>query len=370
MPDRQGAVDLDLSIWEPNEASLDRAAALLARGELVGLPTETVYGLAANATDPVAVTKIFAVKGRPPTNPLIVHVADMDRLLGVVDWPLERTIRSQLEAVAGLWPGPLTVVLPKSAAIPDVVTAGRMTVAVRIPQHPVALAVLRRCSFPLAAPSANRSNYISPTRPEHVSRGLGSAVSLILDGGSCEYGIESTILALGGTGPRLLRPGSITLETLEERLGIPVWTSAEGASQGQRTPDGNEHALGGDDDHLAKSSGFGADQRLGAEAPGMMRRHYSPTTPVWILGLDPLPAIPARSGRFAFGPISAEEASRYAVVEILSPSGDLREVARNLFAALRRLDACGLELIIADACEDVGIGRAIMDRLRRAASPA
>ncbi len=341
-----------VTVVKPTETALERAVALLAAGELVGLPTETVYGLAANATDAAAVAKIFVAKGRPSTNPLIVHVADRSRLAEVIDWPPTAEIRSQLDAVSGLWPGPLTVICPRAASIPDAVTAGRETVAVRIPNHPVALELLKRCPFPLAAPSANRSNYISPTRPEHVAEGLGEAVSLIFDGGPCEHGIESTIVALGSGGPRLLRPGAITAEDLAGRLGVPVLDS-----EPLRKPP----------QPLSRKAEQEGTSQLGAEAPGMTQRHYAPSTPLRILDQASVGSVRPRTGRLAFGPITDEEACRYAAVEVLSPTGDLREVAQGLFAALRRLDACDLDLIVSDRCPEEGIGRAVMDRLRRAA---
>lgn len=334
-------------IVSPTNANLDRAAAALARGELVGLPTETVYGLAANATDPLAVEKIFTAKGRPTYNPLIVHVAGVDAIAQVINLPDGDRRAVQLSQLSAFWPGPLTVVGPRTAAIPDVVTAGRDTVAVRIPNHPVALELLRRCPFPVAAPSANVSNYISPTRAEHVRDGLGSAVAMILDGGDCEWGIESTIVALGVPSVQLLRPGAVTVEQLAARLGISITVPTPANSQRDLLP----------------------------RAPGMLPSHYAPTTPLRLS--EDVPFAPAESigsrdktpawGRIAFAPISAQESAQYRIVEVLSECGDLDEVARELFSALRRLDSLGLDLIVIDVCAETGIGRAIMDRIRRAA---
>jgi L-threonylcarbamoyladenylate synthase len=314
-------------------SAVARAAAALRGGGLVAFPTETVYGLGAVATDARAVARIFEAKERPHFDPLIIH-------LGSADW-LERCVAS-VPAEAGrlaerFWPGPLTLVLPKRGNIPDIVTSGLPTVAVRMPAHPVARALIAAVGQPLAAPSANRFGQISPTSAQAVEEELGSRVDLILDGGPTQLGIESTIVALGDTGPRLLRPGPVTLEELRECLGREVVVAgAPGA-----TP----------------------------ESPGMLLRHYAPRTPLRILGSSN--AAMARSGRvglLAFRALSS--ASRdFAVVEMLSDTGDLREAAANLFAALRRLDAAGLDGIVAEPVPEAGLGRAIMDRLRKAAAP-
>jgi|SRR6056297_461517 len=342
----------------PTEETLARAAAMLADDRLVVIPTETVYGLAANAWSPTAVGKIFAAKGRPVNNPLIVHVASLERLGEAVALPLSARRQNELEQLTQWWPGPLTLVLPRGEQIPDCVTAGRPTVAVRIPSHPVARELLNRCPFPLAAPSANRSKYISPTSAAHCSSGLGELVELVIDGGPCECGVESTIVALSDDGPRLLRPGAITAEAIARRLNVSVaeLTKASHSSQAAQPP-----APGAETD---------ADCLL---APGMMLEHYAPTTPLRLL-VEPPPAqvppthVPARSGRIAFQPLRDHEAARFTVVETLSPTGDLSEVARHLFAALRRLDQAGLEAIYVDTCQPIGVGRAIMDRLNRAAA--
>lgn len=353
------------------------AAEALAADQLVGMPTETVYGLAANAWRPTAVRGIFAAKGRPSSNPLIVHVASFERLRDAIAWPPTPVVAQQLERLADFWPGPLTVVCPRSSKIPDEVTAGRSTVAVRIPGHDVARKLLQRCPFPLAAPSANRSGYISPTLAEHVCdrSGLGDAVSLVIDGGPCLHGVESTILLLGEH-PRLLRPGSITVEQLAERLGIaesalrPTPASPTGGAA-TRMPQGV----------TADSS---ADSAM--LAPGMLREHYAPTTPLVLLDRRTSPdaqptdlsseaaaqlaggSVGSGLGRISFRDLSPREAAPYRVVETLSHRGDLVEVARNLFAALRRLDAMGLAAIHCDTCQPLGLGRAIMDRLDRAAA--
>lgn len=363
-------------ILPPTDASLTLAIEALAAGRLVGMPTETVYGLAANAWQPAAVRGIFAAKGRPSSNPLIVHVASVERLSDAIEWPPPPVVARQLERLASFWPGPLTVICPRSSKIPDEVTAGRSTVAVRIPGHEVARKLLQRCPFPLAAPSANRSGYISPTLAEHVCdcSGLGDAVSLVLDGGPCLYGVESTILLLGDH-PRLLRPGSITAEQLAERLGI--------AESALRSPPPARAALTAG---LPRSATTVSPADPPLLAPGMLREHYAPTTPLVLLDRDTGPAAPlprvgsaaaspaaenqagSGLGRISFRDLSPEESAPYRVVETLSHRGDLVEVARNLFAAMRRLDAMGLAAIHCDTCQPLGIGRAIMDRLDRAAA--
>lgn len=379
--------DRDPLIFPPDDDSLRRAAELLAVGSLVAIPTETVYGLAANAHDSAAAAAIFAAKGRPATNPLIVHVADRRRLGEAIAWPPPAAIADQLDRLADLWPGPLTLVCPKAAAIPGVVTAGGRTVAVRIPNHPAALQLLDRCPFPLAAPSANRSCYISPTLAEHVcdASGLGEAVAMVIDGGPCQHGVESTVLLLGES-PRLLRPGAIAAEVLAERLGVPAETLLP-RSPASSNP---RHQAG---------ARWQAERTADASlSPGTMPVHYAPKTPLILLGPagDPSgdaseggsrPAVAAAVsgraggprcfggcrclgglGRIAFRPLPPPLAARYRLVETLSDDGDPAKVAQGLFAALRRLDAAGLDEIHCDTCPAVGLGRAIMDRLCRAAA--
>lgn len=335
-------------IFPATEETIRQAAERLAAGELIGMPTETVYGLAANAWDRTAVAKIFAAKSRPATNPLIVHLAGSERLSDALQWPPPPVIRQQIDALADLWPGPLTIVGPRGPKIPDEVTAGKTTVAVRIPAHPVARRLLQACPFPLAAPSANRSTYISPTLAEHVcdASGLGHAVALVIDGGPCAHGVESTILLLGDH-PRLLRPGSITAEQLAERLQVAV-------------------------EELQRQPPAGDSNRDALLAPGMLREHYAPATPLVLLPLagdrDAAPPAGPNIGRIAFQRLAPHEAARYRRVETLSDNGDLEAVARHLFAALRRLDAAGLRAIHCDTCSPQGLGQAIMDRLRRAAA--
>lgn len=327
----------DSRIHAPTDSAIQRAAELLAGGELIGMPTETVYGLAANAWNERAVARIFEVKQRPPSNPLIVHLPTVERLMEV-SGELTTTQQEQLGALQDLWPGPFTVVLPKSDRIPSIVSAGRATVAVRIPRHPVALRLLEACRFPLAAPSANPSKYVSPTTAYHVAQSLPQGVPMILDGGECQYGLESTIVNLCETPARLLRPGSITAETIASRLNMSV-------------------------DELCRAS---SETSATLIAPGMMREHYAPRTPLRFIDELDEALLPQRIGRLAFHPLQPNEVSKYAHVELLSQSGSLDDVATQLFAALRRLDEQNFDMIVVDRCEPTHLGRAVMDRLQRA----
>ncbi|HTZ35139.1 MAG TPA: L-threonylcarbamoyladenylate synthase [Stellaceae bacterium] len=317
---------MNANIVPASRAAIDRAAALLRGGELVAFPTETVYGLGGDATSEDAVARIFAAKGRPRFNPLIVHVAGLDaaEAIAVFDGRSRALARQ-------FWPGPLTLVLPRRDAggVALLAAAGLDTVALRVPAHPVALALLRAVGRPLAAPSANRSGRVSPTEAAHVAAELGDAPALILDGGACPIGVESTVVDLSGPTPRLLRPGGATAEALEAVLG-PL-------------------AAGGDDAAAPRS-------------PGQLASHYAPR-----LALR-LNAVEARPGEalLAFG---AAVPAGFAAVLNLSERGDLAEAAANLFAMLRRLDDPRFAGIAAMAIPETGLGRAINDRLRRAAAP-
>ncbi len=310
---------------------LRRAADLLRAGQLIGMPTETVYGLAANAFDAAAVLRIFSAKGRPTFDPLIVHVADAAQA-----WTVAQPSARALVLAARLWPGPLTLVLPRQASVPDVVTSGLDTVGVRCPDHAVALALIRAAGVPLAAPSANRFGRISPTTAAHVREQLGDAVALVLDGGPCRVGIESTVL-LPDPLPLILRPGGVTREQLEEILGEPV--------------------------ALADRAGRAAS--LPQQAPGMLASHYAPLTPLRLRARgEPWPNDPS-IGVLAFTGVDLPSGLRHA--EILSRTGDLTEAAAGLFAALRRLDASAASALVAETVPDIGLGLGINDRLRRAA---
>ncbi|GDY14675.1 threonylcarbamoyl-AMP synthase [Planctomycetota bacterium] len=308
---------------------LTRAAAAIRVGALVGMPTETVYGLAADALDAAAVLRIFTAKGRPRFDPLIVHCADAEHAWTVAE-PSPRARR----LAATCWPGPLTLVLPRRPIVPDAVTSGLDSVAVRVPDHPLALALIRACGRPLAAPSANLFGRISPTCAAHVREQLGDAVAEILDGGPCRVGVESTVLRPDPT-PLILRPGGLTRERIAEILDERV----DLADRSVRA------------EHLA------------LPAPGLLASHYAPRTPLRLRrSLEPWPD---GAGWLAF---TGRDLPRIGTaVEILSADGDLAEAAASVFAALRRLDAANLPLIVAELVPESGLGAAINDRLRRAA---
>jgi L-threonylcarbamoyladenylate synthase len=310
-----------------------RAARLLREGKLVALPTETVYGLAANALDSSAIAGIFEAKNRPEFDPLIVHTHSFDEFRRFAESiPADATRLAE-----ALCPGPITFILPKHAIIPDIVTAGLPTVGLRVPDHPVALELLRTVKFPLAAPSANPFGYVSPTTARHVADQLGDHVAYILDGGPSRVGIESTIIDFARAKPRILRLGGVSLEKLEEMLG---------------------HKL---DVQLSSSR---------PSAPGMLLAHYAPAKPVRVGDIDALLAEHAteRVGVLAFS--SLREGVDLSRQRVLSPAGDLREAATNLFGHLRELDAMPVDVVLAEWVPDDGLGRAINDRLRRAAASA
>jgi L-threonylcarbamoyladenylate synthase len=314
-------------------AAIAEAAAVLRRGGLVAFPTETVYGLGADAFQPGAVARVFEVKARPTFDPLIVHVADVEALERVV-----QAIDPRVERLAAhFWPGPLTLVLPRRREVPDLVTAGLDTVGVRVPAHPGARALLVESRTPVAAPSANPFGYVSPTTAAHVAELLGDSVDVVLDGGPCDVGVESTIVSLADDPPLLLRPGGVSLEDLEGVLGRRLQTRG---------------------------------RVVRPTAPGQLEKHYATRTPLKILEgpAGEAPSSPARVGLLALR--GSERARGYAAGEVLAPDGRLATAAAALFAALRRLDAAGLDLILAEPCETRGLGLAIMDRLRRASARA
>jgi len=304
-----------------DDDAIAEAARLISSGDLVAFPTETVYGLGADATNDMAVARIFAAKGRPSFNPLIVHVADLDAAQRLVRWSdvADRLARH-------FWPGALTLVLARAAACPLslLVSAGLQSVAVRVPAHPVASQLLAACGCPIAAPSANASGTMSPTTAAHVAASLGSKVKLIVDGGPCRIGVESTVIDLTGDVPVLLRPGGIALEAIEAVLG--------------------------------QSIAFALDDEEHPKSPGMLARHYAPRAALR------LNAESAQAGEtlLGFGPEAPEGVSN------LSPTGDLEEAAANLFAFLHRLDETAAKIAVMPI-PDTGLGRAINDRLRRAA---
>jgi L-threonylcarbamoyladenylate synthase len=323
-------------------ASIAEAAAAILAGEPVAFPTETVYGLGADALDPRAVARVFEAKERPRFDPLIVHLADADEV-GRYAIPEDAADPRAGVLAARFWPGPLTLVLRRRDAIPGIVTAGLDTVALRVPAHPVALALLRAAGVPIAAPSANRFGRVSPTRAEHVVRQLGGRVGIVLDGGPCRVGVESTVLLLAGGRAVLLRPGGLPVEAIEEAIG-PVERPADDAV-----------------DAASLSPGRGAS-------------HYAPGADLRIVDPWPGPDL-ATAADERVGLLAADAAGRaaaeavggpFAATEVLSPRGDVAEAAARLFDALHRLDAAGLDRIVAQPVVDEGLGRAIMDRLRRA----
>ncbi|MCC1494201.1 L-threonylcarbamoyladenylate synthase [Cognatishimia sp. F0-27] len=306
-------------ILQPDAAGLDRAAALLREGALVAFPTETVYGLGADAANEDAVARIFEAKGRPSRNPLILHFADVSAVRALTEW------NDAAEALAeAFWPGPLTMVLPlrTGAPVSPRVTAGQATVAVRLPAAPIARGLLDRVGRPVAAPSANRSGQVSPVRAKHVVDGLGGRIDAVVDGGRCDMGLESTIVGLAGH-PVLLRPGGVTQDSLETVLGRAL---------GQRR----------DTDAIS--------------APGQLRSHYAPRARVRLNAAEWEP----NEARLGFGNVAADLN--------LSPTGNLDEAAANLFEYLIRLDSGDHPVIAVSPVPHRGVGVAINDRLSRAAA--
>lgn len=310
-----------------NKTSINQAAAHILKGNLVGFPTETVYGLGANALDPYAVAKIFELKDRPAFDPLIVHIASLDEL--------ERLTKTRDARVYQLaerfFPGPLTLILPKSDEVPDIVTSGLATVGIRMPNHPIALELIRKAGVPIAAPSANKFGQVSPTKAEHVLKQLPD-VDYLLDGGRTDVGIESTIISLNDKGFEILRYGVITREEIEEL--IPY------------------HELG-------------IDKQENIVSPGMLKSHYSPSKPIYIIE-DKAPTSEERkkAGLLSY---SGKDSANYQIVDLLSPDGNLKTYAVNLFAAIHKMEESDVECIYAEAVPEEGVGIAIMDKLRKAA---
>lgn len=316
----------------PDQEGLDEAAALLRSGGLVAIPTETVYGLAANALDPVAVARIFEAKRRPSFDPLIVHLPSAESAFALATFVPEA---ARLLAAA-FWPGPLTLVLPRAAIIPDIVAAELPTVGLRVPAHPVARQLLERVGLPLAAPSANLFGFVSPTSAAHVLDGLDGRIDAVLDGGPCAHGVESTVVAFEEGRPVILRHGAITREQIA--------------------------ALCGD-------VGEGARVLERPLAPGQLARHYATRTALRLFErADQLPSPAATATLIVIaGPIPDAQRTGNLSARALAPSGSLTEAAAALFAALREADASGASELRILTCDDSGLGRAINDRLRRAA---
>lgn len=310
-----------------SQAELEAAVDALRDGELVAFPTETVYGLGANASNPAAVRKVFELKGRPPAHPVIVHI-DQQKYLR--RWVRDLTPEAEKLATA-FWPGPLTLVLPRrrDCKISLLATAGLDSVAIRVPAHKIAQTLLMMAGLPLAAPSANPSGRLSPTSADHVLADLGDKAEFVIDGGACPVGVESTVLSLLEDRPRILRPGAVTAEALSDVLKEPV--------------------------QIEQGVGDAAAPR----SPGRLFSHYAPTLPVRLAAAAAEPG----EALLGFGPAAPKDALN------LSPTGDLQEAAANLFAMLRQLDDPKHRAIAVMPVPDTGLGIAINDRLRRAAAP-
>lgn len=306
-------------------SSIQRAARLLQTGDVVAFPTETVYGLGADGTNPMAVARVFELKKRPHFDPLILHIASRDWVYGFA-----RNVPDEAVALMDrFWPGPLTLILEKNAVVPDIVTAGLPTVAMRMPLHDVARRLIEETGRPVAAPSANPFGYISPTSADHVAEMLGEQVPLILDGGRCAYGLESTIISFGHNGVRLHRYGAVSTEELREVVPLLL------EKQHGPLP----------------------------EAPGELPYHYAPHTPLVIV--DSLEEIKVENSAYlGFMDPHHPVPSRH--LRILSPKGDMREAAANFFSSLIDLDKQRVTVIYAERLPERGLGRAIMERLQKA----
>ena len=339
---------METAIRTPSEETYQLAAALLREGQLVAFPTETVYGLGANALDATAVRSIFTAKGRPADNPLIVHIYDRCQLAGLCEIP---PLAEDL--MDAFWPGPLTLLFPRKQSVPDVVTAGLPTVAIRMPSHPVAAAMLKAADVPVAAPSANRSGRPSPTTAAHVFEDLSGNVPLIIDGGSCQVGLESTVVDLCHGGATILRPGGITREMLESVLHQEV--ALAGSILRPLKPD--EVAL----------------------SPGMRYRHYAPEGTVTLVtgaeanvlsAMRKLVEQEKAEGRKACVLCFSEHVDALSDCNPhdLGSCRDYGEIARRLFDVLRELDAEGMEAVFSEVIPPEGVGLAVMNRLGRAAA--
>ncbi len=312
---------------------IPQAASYLKQGQLVAIPTETVYGLAGNALDVKAVSSIFETKNRPSFDPLILHVASLEQVNSFVS-----SFPEKLKRLAeAFWPGPLTVLLPRNASVPDLVTSGLDRVAVRVPNHPLTLSLLAQLNFPLAAPSANPFGYISPTQAAHVDAQLGAQIPYILDGGACAVGLESTIVGMEGEQVVIYRLGGLDLSKIEAVVGS-VTVQAHSSSN--------------------------------PSAPGQLASHYAPRKPFLVGDLNLLVPRLIQEGK-AFGVLSFSTHFPTLPTDrqfVLSPSQDLQEAAQRLFMGMRLLDESDADLILAEFVPEVGLGRAINDRLKRAAA--
>lgn len=338
-------------VLDTSAASIARAAECLRRGGLVAFPTETVYGLGAHALDAVAVRRLFEAKDRPANDPLIVHVSSFDDVVDLLGEDLETGPYSRARRLAAqFWPGPLTLVLPKSERVPMEVTAGLGTVAIRVPAHPVARALLEAAAIPLAAPSANLFSRPSPTRAEHVLQDLDGRIDMIIDAGATVVGVESTVLDLTSPNPTVLRPGAVTIEMLRDVL--PVVRVRE------------------------------VDDLAPVRSPGLLSKHYSPRAPMTLFSGNKNSALDAlvrrardaaAAGRRVGVLVMREDVDAFGDFPVhlveMGTADDLDGIATRLYGALRQLDSAGVDIILArDIVRDAGLGRAIRDRLHRAAS--
>ncbi len=314
-----------MKLTSATRSSIQEAASVLRKGGLVAFPTETVYGLGGDALNPLAVAKIFEVKNRPQFDPLIVHIHHLDQLNQLVT-----EIPDKAEKLIKIfWPGPLTLVLFKKPIIPDIVTSGLATVAIRMPSHKIALELLAAANIPIAAPSANPFEYLSPTTAKHVKEQLGQKIDMILDGGPCSIGLESTVIDFTEKEPLVLRPGGLAIEEIESVIGKVTISDAKNK-----------------------------------KSPGQLDKHYAPRTPLLITEEKKL--IPGQK----IGLLSFKKPSHkidFKRIEILSENGDLKEAATRLFSCLHTLDKAGLDIIYAEPVPEMGLGKAIMNRLRKAA---
>lgn len=309
-----------------SEEAIEKAVNILKNGGVVAFPTETVYGLGANGLNSLAVAKIYEIKRRPYFDPIILHISkkeDAKKLWREINERAEKLIEK-------FWPGPLTIVLPKTEIVPYIVTAGLETVAVRMPSHPISIEIIERCGFPIAAPSANIFGRLSPTEAIHVEEQIGDKIEIIIDGGKCPVGIESTVIDLTTEKNIILRPGGISKEEIEKVIGKVEIYKKENKTL----------------------------------SPGQLPFHYSPKTPLKILKNYKEVKEGIRAGLLAFK--EPKEKEKFVKIEVLSKNGDLREAASNFFSALHNLDNAGLDIIYAEALPEEGLGLSIMDRLRKA----
>lgn len=316
-----------MKILKATDEAVEKAAAIIKDGGIVAFPTETVYGLGADGLNSIAVAKIFETKKRPAFNPLILHIADKSDLIKLAVVENDRIEK----LIDKFWPGPLTLVLPKLDLVPDIVTSGNPTVAIRMPDHPVAIELIKKCGTPIAAPSANRFGHLSPTEAAHVFKSIGDKVDLIIDGGKCSIGVESSIVQYVNNKFYLLRPGGLSKEEIQNEIGeIAVVTG-----------------------HTGKPN-----------SPGQLPFHYAPSIPLYFLTKENLKKYSDKKiGALFFRNINVD--FKFETVRILSDKGDLKEAAANLFVHLHELEKEKIDLILAEPVEEKGLGLAIMDRLKK-----